>query len=473
MKISSRTHLDSYFRNKVALFLVLVVVATASLIFINAYSSRIRSSMRAYINGESEYSKGQKDAFQYLITYIETQDNTYWLAFKRSIAVPKGDNIARNAMLNEEAYEVVYAGFYNGKNHPKDIPGMIWLFKNFRFLPPFKEAIGLWAESEVILKDFNQYAYTLHKEIEKGQFNPTKKQIVYRKLAQNNERLTKMETRFSSVLSATVRDIETILFYANIVITLLVVCSLAGYLIFTIVKLYRYQQELIETNDVLTEVNSDLDIFTYSVSHDLRTPIASLQSLIQLAQSETDMNEVKDILSMMQKITVKQDNFIKDIINLLQSKHKDLLIEEIDVEQLIDEILEQNVFTEAIKVNAEVSSRAKNIQTDRIYLRIILSNLVSNAFKYVDLEKEQHWVQIRADVQNNMAILEIQDNGRGISKEYHAKIFDMFYKIGSDKRSTGLGLYIVKGAVNKLKGKINLKSEQCIGTQFTITFPLN
>lgn len=473
MKVFSKIYPDSHFRRKVILFLVLVVVATVALILINTYSSNIRSSMRSYINGESEYSKGQKDALQYLITYLETQDSTYWLAFKQSMDVPNGDNAARNAMLNHQPDEVAYAGFYRGKNHPKDIPGMIWLFKNFRFLPPFNEAIGLWTESEVILKDLSLYADTLHKEIENKKFNPAKKQQVFRKLAQSNQVLTKMETRFSSVLSTTVRDIETLLFYANIFITSLVVCSLAGYLIFAIVKLYRYQQELVRANNELIEVNADLDIFTYSISHDLRAPIASLQGLAIIAKNETDIDELHEILTMMQKITIKQDEFIKDIIGLLQSKRREILVEEIEVEALINEIFEQNVMGDNVKINTEISSVAKFIYTDRIYLRIILSNLISNAFKYFDNKKDQHWIRVSADVKDNTAIIEIEDNGRGISKEYHAKIFDMFYKLGSDKRSCGLGLYIVNGAINKLKGKIDLKSEQNKGAMFTITFPLN
>src|SRR6476469_645761 len=85
---------------KVSVLFLLVFIASAFLIFINYYTIKTTSAVRSYINGESEYSKGQKDALLYLLTYIQTEDEQYWEHFKTSINVPVGDNIARKNLMS-------------------------------------------------------------------------------------------------------------------------------------------------------------------------------------------------------------------------------------------------------------------------------------------------------------------------------------------------------------------------------------
>ncbi len=135
-------------RKKTVLILLLVMgMASAAIIVVNYYSIKILSGTRAYINGESEYSKGQKDASAYLINYIYFENERDYTAFEGAISIPKGDRVARLALSSSNInVEIARAGFLKGKNHPEDVNDMIWFFKNFNGLGLFQKAIGIWQD---------------------------------------------------------------------------------------------------------------------------------------------------------------------------------------------------------------------------------------------------------------------------------------------------------------------------------------
>ena len=98
-------------------------------------------------------------------------------------------------------------------------------------------------------------------------------------------------------------------------------------------------------------------------------------------------------------------------------------------------------------------------------------NLVSNAIKFCDLSKEQPILEIKVRQMNNNVHLCIRDNGVGIVKEQQGKVYDMFYRAHKSADGSGIGLYIVKEAINKLNGQIILNSEEAKYTQFDVFLP--
>jgi signal transduction histidine kinase len=104
---------------------------------------------------------------------------------------------------------------------------------------------------------------------------------------------------------------------------------------------------------------------------------------------------------------------------------------------------------------------------------MVINNLISNSIKYHDLQKEQPYVRVKASElpEQKAFTIEVSDNGAGIMETYQDKVFDMFFR-GTDKsEGSGLGLYIVKKIVEKLEGKIELRTRHREGTSFTITLP--
>jgi len=220
----------------------------------------------------------------------------------------------------------------------------------------------------------------------------------------------------------------------------------------------------------LNEENKELDSFLSSTSHDLRTPIASILGLTYLGRIELQEEKARTFMNIIEERIKKLDLIISDILNLSRSKKIDVKIEELDLRELIEET------TADIRFNKGASSISLNYQahpshtfkSDYNQLKIILSNLLTNAVKYHNLDQPNPFILVTFKRNRHIVEISVEDNGRGISKENVPKIFDMFFRASDDTEGTGLGLYIVKEALNKIKGIIFVDSELGKGSKFRI-----
>ncbi len=457
---------------RVLFLLILVFLASVTLILINFYTIRTTSAVRSYINGESEYSKGQKDALLYLSTYIQTQDEQYWDAYRASIDVPMGDNIARRALVENGPIETVRDGFLRGKNNPDDLDKMIWLFRNFSSVSFMKKAIEIWADAEPLINQLYNIGTEIHEKINTRTLTQQRKQEVIAKINYITSKLTIQERAFSTVLNAAGRSIDEYLFFANMFFTVLITVSLTGYVMVIIKKLQASKHELKINNEELTGMNRDLDSFVYSTSHDLRAPVTSLKGLIEIVIHENTNTNSEKYLRLMNTVIDKMNTFISEILDFSRNKRVAETIEPFSLKNLVDESIAQNRYMPGAK-NIAIE---KDIQTDIIYgdavrMKIIINNLVSNAIKYMDETKENKEIRISAHENDGYCIIQVADNGIGISKEHHERIFEMFFVIQGDQKGSGLGLYITKETVKKLNGTIEVRSEKNAGTSFVIKIP--
>ncbi|RZJ20171.1 MAG: HAMP domain-containing histidine kinase [Acinetobacter sp.] len=462
------------FKSRSKLVVVLVSLASLTLILFNFYSSKIKSGVRSYINGESLYSKGQKDALINLTYYLNTQDTIYWTRYKEYLTVPMSDNKARNAMIANEPDSVAYHHFINGKVHPADINNIIWMFKNFGNIKEFREAVDLWAKSEVILIDLNKSAEELKYKIDQKTLNAKAKDQLALKISASNEVLTVLETGFSKTLSNLARKIEGLLNWVNGLVTIVIVGSLSAYLMLVIAKLYKSKAALKESYDKVFDLNLELDTFVYSLSHDLRAPLTSLQGLVKFSSLETDITSIKENMLLMDKLLDKQDVFIRDVISLLQRRNLSPQPKKMNLKMLIEDAFSlnnNNADNKEVRTELQIPDDLEEIYSDIVFVKIIINNLISNAFKYSDSTKEYKFIKVKVNSASDNIVIKIEDNGIGISEEYHQKVFDMFYILDSRKRGTGLGLYIIKQSVDKLGGNITLDSILGAGSKFTITLP--
>jgi signal transduction histidine kinase len=112
-----------------------------------------------------------------------------------------------------------------------------------------------------------------------------------------------------------------------------------------------------------------------------------------------------------------------------------------------------------------------NFYSDPKRLQILFNNLVSNAFRYHDLSKETPFIKVQVTFDQNHAVIQVSDNGKGVHPEHVGNIFEMFYRATDDSKGSGLGLYIVKETVEKLQGIIQVHSVPREGTTFTLRIP--
>ncbi len=233
------------------------------------------------------------------------------------------------------------------------------------------------------------------------------------------------------------------------------------------------EEEILKANGELKSINEELDSFVYRASHDLRAPLSSVLGLINLAKTEiTDQNSLF-YFDMMQKSIQKLGDVTQDLIDHARNSTMAVSVEQIDFDKMLSEIIEGMRFHEkasAIKFDITIEGKHE-FTSDKLRLTLLFNNMISNAIKYHDLSKEQPFIKVHVTKNNKNAVIEVSDNGLGIEDEYQDKVFDMFFRANKTIPGTGLGLFIVKGALDKLKATIRLKSKIKEGTTFRIEIP--
>lgn len=231
--------------------------------------------------------------------------------------------------------------------------------------------------------------------------------------------------------------------------------------------------ERIQTEKQLMNTNYELDSFVYKVSHDLKAPLRSMLGLINLSQKENADETVKLYLDMMIRSIQNMDVFIKDLTHFSRNSRMEVVKELIDFNELITKIDNSLKYEE----NARSISIEKQIEqpclfySDSSRVETIISNLLSNAYKYHRFDSNNPYINIKIEVAEAKAIIVISDNGSGIADEYHNKIFHMFFRASEKSQGSGLGLYIVKSAIDKLEGRITLHSIHGKESTFTVEIP--
>ncbi|MFZ6012025.1 MAG: sensor histidine kinase [Bacteroidota bacterium] len=235
----------------------------------------------------------------------------------------------------------------------------------------------------------------------------------------------------------------------------------------------RAEELLKKQNEELIKINSELDRFVYSASHDLRAPLMSVKGLLNMIKIDPDKRNIEQYLTLMERSVDKLDHFISDIIHYSRNSRMDVMPKQIDFQNLLQESIDSLKFMEGAEQVRSI--RNFNIQSpfysDYSRLLIIFNNIISNAVRYRDHWKEDSFLKIDIEANADRASITFTDNGIGIAEEYVEKVFKMFFRANADSKGSGLGLYIVKSAVEKLKGTIQIKSKLGEGTMFMIEIP--
>jgi signal transduction histidine kinase len=167
------------------------------------------------------------------------------------------------------------------------------------------------------------------------------------------------------------------------------------------------------------------------------------------------------------------DEFINSMLNYGRVNRGEIKVSEIKLREVITNAIHQlENLDNYKKVKPRISIKNESIpfNNDILLINIVLSNIISNAYKYYNPEAKS-FLKISIDVNVDFAILQFKDNGIGIQKEHMDKIFNMFYRATDRSQGSGLGMYIVKQAVEKVNGTISLKSSYGHGTEIKIMLP--
>jgi PAS domain S-box-containing protein len=185
-------------------------------------SAEITADVRSYVGGEGLWSKAEKEAVLNLISYARTHSEKDYDEYLHDLSVPLGDRQARLEL--EEAdpnVKLAGQGFAAGRNHPDDIPGMIWLFRRFRHFPYLSKAIDIWAQADRDIDQMRQLGRELHDNVSGSSITAPDESQILAVIENIDARLTPLEDQFSFTLGDGARWIRKVLFIGTLVCTLL------------------------------------------------------------------------------------------------------------------------------------------------------------------------------------------------------------------------------------------------------------
>ena len=236
------------------------------------------------------------------------------------------------------------------------------------------------------------------------------------------------------------------------------------------------EQRVFERTAKLLAANKEMESFAYSLSHDLRAPLRSIMGFSEIISRRHKGNlneEGQEYFDYILEASKNMNALIEDLLRFSRLTKGEIEKKGVDLNQLLNTVL-QNLKGDIDDSNAQIiiSDPLPEITADKILISQILTNLLLNAITY-HREGVTPVINISIEDAVNEFVIKVKDNGQGIPEEHHEKIFNIFQRLHSQDKypGTGIGLAIVKKAVNALNGKISLESEDGTGTIFYINLP--
>jgi len=220
----------------------------------------------------------------------------------------------------------------------------------------------------------------------------------------------------------------------------------------------------------VTDAIDELSNFMYRISHDLKAPLATMMGLVNIAGSDENEKSTKEYLEMIRDNAQKLDDMISDLVALTKVKQTEVTPTQVNLKRLITETIVSMSHVQGYdEMNFEIDIKLhRKFYSDETLVRLILLNLIDNAIKYRRRDSVKPEIKITARYNDRLLKVQIEDNGIGIPKQAQVDVFKMFIRATNHVGGSGIGLYTVKNAVNKLKGTVVLESNVKEGTKFTI-----
>ncbi|MDT3401647.1 ATP-binding protein [Mucilaginibacter terrae] len=238
----------------------------------------------------------------------------------------------------------------------------------------------------------------------------------------------------------------------------------------------RQTNEIRILNEKLKQAYEELDTFSFTVSHDLRTPLSTIKNYSELLL-ETNKSLDDDARRILKKVIGGADKLnylIKEVLNYSRVGRAEIEYTEIEMDTLFKEIHNDLIVALQIPDLQFTVGDTPAIYGDRVMITQVFTNLLNNAFKYSSRSNPPK-VNIDGKEFNGEVVYSISDNGVGIDLNYYNRIFDLFKRMDNVRtyEGTGVGLAIVKRIMEKHNGRIWVESELGVGTIFYIGFKKN
>ncbi len=236
-------------------------------------------------------------------------------------------------------------------------------------------------------------------------------------------------------------------------------------------ELVSKNNSLAETLQQLQKRNEELDQILYRASHDLKTPVSSLEGLLDLMRSENLTPSQTNLHTYMNQKVSQMNDVLKSLTMFAEASFEKIEVKDIALKNVAEEVLRDLSYLPNYgNVNIKIEyNMLQHVQTDELVLYNILKCLISNSITYRDPVKEGNvWVNFSKS--SEQLHIEVTDDGEGISTGISDSVFDMFFRGSERSHGQGLGLYIVKSVVDRMKGNVQWISNSG-KTTFHVTLP--
>ncbi len=224
----------------------------------------------------------------------------------------------------------------------------------------------------------------------------------------------------------------------------------------------------------LESKNAELERFTYTVSHDLKSPLITISGYLGLLEKDSKAGDVQKFNNDVQRIreaTGKMQTLLNDLLELSRVGHLMRPPEEADFGEIVQEALSLvDIRLDEKKIKVIVQKNLPSVYVDRARLVEVVQNLLDNAAKFMGDQPDPQ-IEIGADHENNQHVFHVKDNGVGIDSMHHERVFGLFNKLDSQSEGTGIGLALVKRTIEVHGGSIWIDSSVGKGATFYFTLP--
>jgi len=227
----------------------------------------------------------------------------------------------------------------------------------------------------------------------------------------------------------------------------------------------------------LRETNAELEAFTYSVSHDLRTPLQFVRSFAEAIEEDQQSRltlESSGYLRRIIRAAERMESMIHDLLGYSRVARADVSLTLLPLDEAVAEVLgHHQTMIQRTGAQLQVASPLPRVLADRVGLFQALSNLIANSLKFVSADRTP-LIRVRAECGSGSTRLWVEDNGIGIHARHHEKIFKLFERLHSvsEYPGTGIGLALVRKVVHRMGGRCGVESAPDIGSRFWIDFPV-
>ena len=230
--------------------------------------------------------------------------------------------------------------------------------------------------------------------------------------------------------------------------------------------------ELIKKKNDLEEANKEIRFVLQAISHDLQSPLFAIQGFLDLIEMKKNISaeKLQHYLKRIRTNIKHTQNLLNDLVSYLKIGHNQESWQDISLSQLVsdlEEILDMKNLRPRLKL--ETTSAQDVFQGPLLKLKHVLMNLLQNSVKYND--KEFPYIQIGLTENNDSFQICVSDNGPGVPKEYHERIFDAFFRYNIQSHGSGMGLAIVKKTLQSIQGEVWIDPEYDKGLSVVFQFP--